>query len=75
MILYSSEPKGVCFVESKNLDGETNLKQKMAHFDVYKQYRSDKNKEEVLEDDIARKHFEYCFESPNPYLYTFNGYL
>lgn len=28
MIIGSSLPKGICYVETKNLDGETNLKQK-----------------------------------------------
>lgn len=30
IILNSSLPKGICYVETKNLDGETNLKQKQA---------------------------------------------
>jgi P-type E1-E2 ATPase len=29
-LLKSSQPKGICFVETKSLDGETNLKNKMA---------------------------------------------
>lgn len=29
-VLATSEPKNICFVETKNLDGETNLKHKMA---------------------------------------------
>ena len=30
LILHSSENKGVSFIETKNLDGETNLKHKCA---------------------------------------------
>ena len=36
LILNTSEPKGVCYIETKNLDGETNLKQKIANNDVLK---------------------------------------
>jgi len=28
LILSTSEKKGICFIETKNLDGETNLKHK-----------------------------------------------
>ena len=30
LIVQSSEKKGVCYTETKNLDGETNLKHKLA---------------------------------------------
>lgn len=30
VLLNSSELKGMCYVETKNLDGETNLKHKIA---------------------------------------------
>ena len=38
LILTTSEPNGICFVETKNLDGETNLKQKSASVDLLKLY-------------------------------------
>ena len=34
VILQSSDPKGVCYVETKNLDGETNMKMKTCHKDL-----------------------------------------
>lgn len=34
VMLNSSAPKGICYVETKNLDGETNLKQKSASQDT-----------------------------------------
>ena len=34
VILKSSDAKGTCYVETKNLDGETNLKIKQAHKDL-----------------------------------------
>jgi Cation transport ATPase len=35
LLLNTGLPKGVCYVETKNLDGETNLKIKNAHKDIY----------------------------------------
>ena len=30
LVLTTSEPKGMCYIETKSLDGETNLKQRNA---------------------------------------------
>jgi phospholipid-transporting ATPase len=67
LLLGSSIPKGICYVETKNLDGETNLKHKQAHKNFLKIARS--------ENEII-KNFNGCLiecEQPNEYLYKFNG--
>ncbi|KAK6911919.1 P-type ATPase, C-terminal [Dillenia turbinata] len=64
LLLSSSYEDGICYVETMNLDGETNLKVKRSL--------------EVtlpLEDDMAFKDFTGMIrcEDPNPSLYTFVG--
>ncbi|CAK9154039.1 unnamed protein product [Ilex paraguariensis] len=66
LLLSSSYEDGICYVETMNLDGETNLKVKRAL--------------EVtlpLDDDVAFKDFTGTIrcEDPNPNLYTFVGNL
>ena len=43
VILYTSEPKGACFIETKNLDGETNLKHKIACKETVKGFSDEKS--------------------------------
>lgn len=38
LLLQTSEPKGMCFIETKNLDGETNLKHKVAHKEIANEF-------------------------------------
>nr|GMC49986.1 probable phospholipid-transporting ATPase 4 [Ipomoea batatas] len=66
LLLSSSYEDGICYVETMNLDGETNLKAKRAL--------------EVtlpLEDNMTFKEFTATIkcEDPNPNLYTFVGNL
>ncbi|CAL5327894.1 unnamed protein product [Camellia sinensis] len=66
LLLSSSNEDGICYVETMNLDGETNLKVKRAV--------------EVtlpLDDDASFKDFtgKIRCEDPNPSLYTFVGNL
>jgi P-type E1-E2 ATPase len=43
LLLHTSDPKGACFVETKNLDGETNLKIKSANKDLHSFFGSMEN--------------------------------
>lgn len=75
MVLFStSEPEGACYVETKNLDGETNLKtkgvQKLLMEEVTRgQTRSLPQQMSFLEtfQPVIR------FESPNTMIYNFEG--
>nr|XP_049697064.1 probable phospholipid-transporting ATPase IA isoform X3 [Helicoverpa armigera] len=66
VMLASSEPQGISFIETSNLDGETNLKIRMAHPDTA---RLDNT--QALADFTATLQ---C-EQPNRHLYEFNGML
>jgi phospholipid-transporting ATPase len=66
LILSSSEAKGVCYIETKNLDGETNLKHKYAHKDLLKEMPTNLKK-------LASLELVMRYEKPNPYLYQFTG--
>lgn len=66
IILSSSEPEGLCYIETANLDGETNLKIKQslpetAHL--------------VSPQDLIAMKGKVLSEQPNSSLYTFEGTL
>ncbi|KAL4478908.1 hypothetical protein ABPG72_019345 [Tetrahymena utriculariae] len=66
LVLTTSEPKGLCYIETKSLDGETNLKQRNAHKDIY-QYYGPQYKQ--ANDKIV----VFSYELPNPLLHKFKG--
>jgi len=41
LLLYTSLEKGTCYIETKNLDGETNLKIKQCHRDIMPTFKSE----------------------------------
>lgn len=68
-MINSSASKGICYIETKNLDGETNLKHKQATKETIKVAKSD---EEVLRG--FKGAYVEC-ENPNEMLYKFEGTL
>ncbi|KFY14300.1 hypothetical protein V492_02704 [Pseudogymnoascus sp. VKM F-4246] len=64
IILASSDPEGVCYIETKNLDGETNLKHRQA-------LRCGQSLKHAK--DCERAQFRMESEAPQPNLYKYNG--
>jgi phospholipid-translocating ATPase len=64
LIFSTSDPDGACYVETKNLDGETNLKVRSA-------LRCGKNVKHAR--DCERAQFWIDSEAPQPNLYKYNG--
>ena len=67
MILSSSDEDNCCFVETKNLDGETNLKIKQALL-----FSTDPKKVKRA-DEFMDMNFEIESEGPQPNLYSYEG--
>lgn len=68
LLVSSSEPEGLCYIETANLDGETNLKIKQAKSET--SYLV--NPRDLLS-DLSRS--EILSEQPNSSLYTYEGNL
>lgn len=66
VLLSSSEPEGLCYVETANLDGETNLKIKQASPDTSKL---------TTPTSVASLRGHLASEHPNNSLYTFDATL
>ncbi|CAH6719200.1 phospholipid-transporting ATPase Dnf2p [[Candida] jaroonii] len=66
IILSTSEEDNGCYVETKNLDGETNLKVRQAL-----KYGSDHKISKA--DDVLKQSFQIDSEGPHPNLYSYEG--
>lgn len=64
VLLHSSDPRGVCYIETANLDGETNLKQR--------QVVSKMEEGEFVPENF---HWRIECENPNNNLCRFRGYM
>ncbi|OMJ85922.1 hypothetical protein SteCoe_12625 [Stentor coeruleus] len=67
VILTSSENKGIAYIETKNLDGETNLKHKLAHKYTQAFFQNEKKFDRITGGVEC--------EEPNAMIYQFNGIL
>jgi len=66
VVLSTSDPDVVCYLETKNLDGETNLKPRRA---------VNATSRILSEGDIERSAFVLDSEPPHPNLYLYSGVL
>jgi phospholipid-translocating ATPase len=66
VLLSTSDPDGMCYLETKNLDGETNLKPR-------KSIRATSSMKS--EEDIERSSFYLDSEPPHQNLYVYHGVL
>uniref|UniRef100_G3PIH6 Phospholipid-transporting ATPase n=1 Tax=Gasterosteus aculeatus aculeatus TaxID=481459 RepID=G3PIH6_GASAC len=66
LLLYSSDPRGVCYIDTANLDGETNLKQRQVVSDLPL---------EGVEFTAESFHCLVECENPNNDLSRFKGYM
>ena len=66
VVVKSTEDEGVCYVETKNLDGETNLKNKNVPKELWTKF-------DPAHEGIAHFDASLNFEGPNNFIYKFDG--
>lgn len=70
LILSTSDNKKyMAYIETKNLDGETNLKHKVAPKEIAKEFTFS----ETGNNQMYNQKLQFEYEKPNPYLYQFKG--
>ena len=68
LIVRSTEDEGALYVETKNLDGETNLKNKCVPKDLWSKF-------EHMDHTIVNFEARLTFDGPNNFIYKFEGCL
>ena len=67
LLLTTSEESGFCYIETKNIDGETNLKNKQANPKFKKKIKND--------EDLSNLKYVCVTKPPNEYIYKFEATL
>ena len=75
ILIESDLPRYISFVETKNLDGETNLKQKVAYEATYHHVRASRSAADNQSIFEILQNAEVDCEGPNEFLYRFAGNL
>ena len=77
VIVSSSEQNGVCYIETKSIDGETNLKYKKANTNINAYYINNNNSNDSdISDEERLMKFNGCkikTQVPNEHIYEFSG--
>lgn len=74
ILLYSSNKNGSAFSETKNLDGETNLKYRESLKNIFMHLKNFHNETDII-NELLKLHGSLECEDPNPHLYEFKGIL
>ena len=69
IVLTTSEESNCCYIETKSIDGETNLKFKKTNKKIIEILNNSKEKENLINLDES---IIYC-QQPNEFIYEFNG--
>ena len=69
ILLNTSEESNCCYIETKSIDGETNLKFKKSNKKILEIMQNDKSKENLI---MFNKSTIQC-QQPNEFIYEFNG--
>lgn len=77
LLLQSSDPGRICYIDTANLDGETNLKQREVAQGSFSPSSSEVDPTTGSRDMFSPETFTgkvYC-EQPHNKIYDFNGYM
>ena len=71
VLLSSSEPQGISYIETSNLDGETNLKIRSSYLDADSKIK-EKDSDGANEAAVAELIGELQYEKPNRYIHVYD---